>query len=131
MTRTQNLGLLLFSVGVAICTGTAAGHHSYAATYFADRSVTIEGEVAVFMYRNPHTILQVLTKDNDGTSHRWACEWAGTLKLGTYGITGRTVKPGDKVVVTGYPGRNADDHRLLVTKIRRPADGWTWSGDSK
>ena len=130
MTWIRNLGLVLFSVGVAMCAGTAAGH-PYAATYFADRSVTIEGVVAVFMYRNPHTILQVLTRESDGTSHRWACEWAGTLKLGTYGITGRTVKPGDKVIVTGYPGRNADDHRLLVTKIRRPADGWTWSGDSK
>ena len=131
MTWTRNLGLVLFAVEVLVGAGTAAGHHSYAATYFADRTVSIEGEVTVFMYRNPHTILQVLTKDDDGTSHRWACEWAGTLKLGTYGVNSLTLKPGDKVIVTGYPGRNQDDHRMLITKIRRPADGWTWSGNSK
>ena len=131
MTWTRNLGLVLITVTALVGVGTAEGHHSYAATYWTDRSVSIEGAIMVFMYRNPHTILQLLVDAGDGTSQRWACEWAGTLKLGTYGVNRLTLKPGDKVIVTGYPGRSQDDHRLLITKIRRPADGWTWSGDSK
>lgn len=50
-------------------------HHSYAATYFPDRSVTIEGTLAVFMYRNPHSVIQVLVLAKDGSQQRWACEW--------------------------------------------------------
>lgn len=131
MTRTRIPGVILFSVGILVSAGIARGHHSYAATYLQDRTVSIQGELMVFMYRNPHSILQVLVKAEDGTTHRWACEWAGTLKLGTYGVNSLTLKPGDKVIITGLPGRNQEDHRLLVRTIRRPADGWTWSGESK
>ena len=37
---------------------------------------------------------------------------------------------GDRVVVTGNPGRNAADHWLRATTILRPKDGWKWSAAS-
>jgi len=40
-----------------------------------------------------------------------------------------TLKPGDKVVVQGQPGRNPADHRIRLVHISRPADGWEWGGD--
>ncbi len=30
-------------------------HHSFAATYFEDKTVTIEGNLKQFLYRNPHS----------------------------------------------------------------------------
>ena len=36
------------------------------------------------------------------------------------------VKPGDFVIITGLPGRNAKDNRLLLRTIERPADGFRW-----
>ena len=41
-------------------------------------------------------------------------------------MDGKTLKIGDKVRVTGRPGRNAMDHRLLMMFIERPSDGWSW-----
>lgn len=131
MSLTRSLGLILLTIEALAGVGVAEGHHSYAATYLLDRTVSIQGEIAVFMYRNPHSILQVVVRADDGTSHRWACEWAGTLKLDAYGVNSFTLKPGDKVIITGVPGRNQQDHRLLIKSIRRPTDGWTWSGDSQ
>jgi hypothetical protein len=42
------------------------------------------------------------------------------------GISGKTLKPGDKVHVMGAPGRNPADHRLEMQNIVRPSDGWKW-----
>jgi hypothetical protein len=129
MTRARALVVALFWIGAGI-NSTAFGHHSYAATYLFEQTIRIEGEVMMFMYRNPHSTLQVLAPGPDGKSYRWACEWAGTRALDRNGVSNVTLKPGDKVIITGAPGRNAENHRLLVKTIERPADGWKWSGDS-
>jgi hypothetical protein len=127
VTRVAATTLLILLLGVS---RQVVAHHSYAATYLADQRVEITGELVVFMYRNPHSVLQLMVVGSDGEASRWACEWAGTRALDNGGITSMTLKPGDKLVVKGFPGRNADVKRLLVTEIRRPSDGWSWSGDS-
>ena len=38
-----------------------------------------------------------------------------------------TLKPGERVVITGNPGRNAADHWLRAQTIVRPKDGWKWT----
>ena len=37
------------------------------------------------------------------------------------------IKPGDRVVITGNPGKNAGDHWLRAQTIVRPRDGWKWT----
>ena len=130
MTRTLILRLLLLSAAALAFNGTAMGHHSYAATYDLDKKVEVKGELVVFMYRNPHSILQIMAPGADGKIVRWACEWAGTRSLGLEGINNATLKPGDKLVITGIAGRSSEVPRLLVMSVQRPADGWKWSGDS-
>ena len=39
-----------------------------------------------------------------------------------------TLKPGDRVIVTGSPGRNAAERKIHLKRIERPADGWSWGG---
>lgn len=115
-----------------LCASLAAGmvlaHHSFSATYDETTEATIEGEVAQFLFRNPHSIVQVSAPGDDGEMYRWAIEWAGLSALNGEGITRETLKIGDRVVVTGNPGRNPADHRLRLLSIERPIDGWSWSG---
>jgi len=107
----------------------AHAHHSFAATYFEDKRVTIEGELVQFVYRNPHSFVHVEAKDpKSGETLRWAVEWGAGGQLGRQGVTRETLKPGDHVIVVGNPGRNDDDHRLRMVNITRPADGWKWGG---
>ena len=49
-----------------------------------------------------------------------------TLALERQGVTRETLKANDRVVVTGNPGRVAEDHRLRLRSVRRVADGWHW-----
>lgn len=106
----------------------APAHHSFPATYLVDDRIKIEGEVVQFLFRNPHSFIHVMARDTDGKIQRWAIEWGGGGALGQDKVTRETLKPGDKVIVEGNPGRNAADHRIRLQSIKRPSDGWKWEG---
>jgi len=116
-------------VTALIVTGNVMyAHHSFAATYFEDQRVTIEGNLVQFLYRNPHSFVHVEVKDKSGETVRWAVEWGAGGQLGRQGVTRETLKPGDHVIIVGNPGRNPDDHRLRMVNVTRPSDGWKWGG---
>ena len=106
--------------------GQAWAHHSFAATYIEDQSVTIEGQVVQFLLRNPHSFVHVMVKEADGTMNRYVVEWGSPAQLSGQRVTRDTLKPGDYVVLTGNPGRNAADHRMRLLQFKRPKDGWSW-----
>jgi len=115
-----SIGALLFSYRVLYA------HHSFAATYDQAKTVTIEGKMAQFLMRNPHSFLHVLVKDESGQMQRWAVEWQGTAQIASAGITRDTLKAGDPVIVTGNPGRDPADHRIRMVTIKRTTDGFVW-----
>lgn len=106
----------------------AYAHHSFASTYIEGQKMTIEADVLQFLYRNPHSFLQLESKDAKGKAITWAVEWGATAQLGAQGVQRDTLRPGDHVVIIGEPGRNPEDHRLRMLNIKRPSDGWTWKG---
>jgi hypothetical protein len=112
----------------AVTISPVQAHHSFPATYVVDQQVTIEGTVVQFLFRNPHSFVHVMGPDKNGVMQRWAVEWAAGGALGGAGVTHDTLKPGDKVKITGNPGRNPADHRIRMQSIERPADGWKWAG---
>jgi hypothetical protein len=121
--------LLLVVLGAVVATMPASAHHSFAATYFEDKTQTVEGDLVQFLMRNPHSFVHIEGKDAKGVAQRWAVEWAGGLQLGREGVNRDTLKAGDHVVITGNPGRDAADHRLRMRSITRPKDGWSWKGN--
>jgi len=120
--------LVLVFAGVSVLGVRAYAHHSFASTYLEDQRTTVEGDVLQFLYRNPHSFVQVEAKDAKGNVVRWAIEWGGGGQLGSQGVTRDTLKPGDHVIVTGSPGRDPDAHRLRMINVTRPSDGWKWGG---
>jgi hypothetical protein len=59
-----------------------------------------------------------------------AAEWASAPRLKQWGVSEDTLKPGDRVVITGSPSRNPTEYRMHLKSIQRRADGWQWSGPS-
>ena len=108
--------------------GRAYAHHSFAATYFVDQEVTVEGTLTQFLYRNPHSFIKVESKDDKGETVVWSVEWGGGAQLTQEHVTRDTLKPGDHVIVSGNPGRDPSEHRIRLHKIVRPSDGWKWEG---
>ena len=119
--------IVLLIAATALLSGIKLyAHHSFAATYFEDKQDTIEGDLSQFLFRNPHSFVHVDGKDKDGKPVTWAVEWGGGGQLGRTGVTRDTLKVGDHVIIVGNPGRNPDDHRLRMIKLKRTSDNYTW-----
>ena len=113
---------------LTLSAGSVSAHHSFAATYLEGQTQKIEGKVVQFLFRNPHSFLHVEAPDEKGTMQVWNIEWGGGGVLGRQGVTRDTLKPGDRVIVVGQPGRVPEEHRLRMANLTRPADGWKWGG---
>jgi len=126
-------GLLVICVASALILSALAGrpafaHHSATATYVHGQVVKIEGTLKEFIWRNPHSFMKVEATDAKGEKQIWTIEGAAPQQLTEGGLTASTLRAGDKVVVTGYPGRIEEDHRLLLQMLERPSDGFKYHG---
>lgn len=106
----------------------ALAHHSATATYIRGKSVKIEGTLKELIWRNPHSFMKVEAPDEKGEKQLWIIEGAAPGQLAEQGLTTNRLRPGDRVIVTGMPGRIAEDHRLLLESVERPSDGFKWRG---
>jgi hypothetical protein len=103
--------------------GSVVAHHSISAVYDSTRRTTLEGIVSEFQLVNPHPFLLLDVGDAAGRARRWKLEMDNRGELAAVGVTARTFKPGDRVIVSGSPGRT-EPETLYVLRLDRPADGF-------
>src|SRR3989442_8654344 len=73
----------------------------------------------------PYTTLfrsHVMAKDENGQMQRFSAEWASPNRLSQQSVGKDTLKPGDRLVISGSPARNASERKLHLKQIERPAD---------
>jgi len=129
----MKLRLFILTLVMASMSGIAAyAHHSFAGTYIEDQTVKLEGTVAEFNIRNPHSFISIEVTDKDGKTTRWGCEWGGVTQLSQGGINRFTLKIGDKIIIDAAPARDTSEHKVLVRQVVRPATATTpefkWTG---
>ena len=97
----------------------ADAHHSFAAEFLADQTLTVEGTVTEVWFRNPHVRYYIEVVDEDGKVTTWDVRAGSPALLVRRGWTADTIREGDKVTVEGYLGR--DGRKLLsVISIELP-----------
>jgi hypothetical protein len=116
--------LALGTAAAAIASRTAASHHSIAAVYDGSRQQRLEGVVAEFQFVNPHPFV-IVAVDANGAQEQWRLEMDNRFELQGIGMTGETLRPGDRVVVTGSLGRT-EPRTLYIRRLDRPADGFRY-----
>ena len=89
----------VFAITLLAAASSVSAHHSFAATYFEDKTMQIEGKLVQFQFRNPHSFIQLEVKDEKGEVVRWSVEWGGAAQLGSQGVTNETLKYGDVVSI--------------------------------
>jgi hypothetical protein len=122
--------LMVLVVGLALFAGSnrVFAHHSFSAEYDASQQVEIQGVVTTFVWRNPHSFMKIDVTEKDGSTKSWTLEWGSVSQLSQYSISRTTLKPGDTLIVTGQPARDSAAPRVLISTLKRPADGWEWKG---
>ena len=118
----------LSAIGVLAGALPAYGHHSFAAYYYEDQTVSIEGDLVELDYLNPHAWIHIAAPDKNGFVQRVSAEWSNPGRLNQQGITKETLKPGDRLVLTGSPARDPGGFKMHLKRIDRRSDGWTWIG---
>jgi hypothetical protein len=57
---------------------------------------------------------------------RWIVEGPGASEWRRRGVGPEILRLGDRVTVTGHPGRVPAENRVLAKQIVRSDDGWRW-----
>ncbi|HUQ52308.1 MAG TPA: DUF6152 family protein [Gammaproteobacteria bacterium] len=104
----------------------ALAHHSPAG-YDMQSQHTVEGTIAEYEWGNPHVYLSV--REN-GSDKVWVVEAFPSTAMKQYGWSKQTFALGDRVVVTGHPGRNPARTVLFLQAVRR-ADAAAMLYDAK
>lgn len=98
--------LLLALVAAALAATPARAHHSFAVHFVADKLITVRGTVEEFTFRNPHGVLLLTAKGDDGVEQHWKIETNSPNILRRRGWNETSIKAGDVVSVEGYPARD-------------------------
>jgi hypothetical protein len=121
--------LTMLAVVLSASGASLYAHHSFAAFYNESQTVTLEGQVQELQFKSPHVLLMFNVRSPQGQTSMYTAEWANPRRLGD-SMNKDTLKPGDVVVVTGAPGKTGSENKLHLKSIRRPADGWSWGGET-
>jgi uncharacterized protein DUF6152 len=123
---------ILVMAGIVIVTSPVSllAHHSFTAAYDSTKRVEVEGVVKEFVWRNPHSFVRIDVMTKDGATETWNLEWGSTnqLQAAKYPVSRTTIKPGDRIIAAGEPGRDPSVKRVRIFSIKRPIDGWQWEG---
>ena len=114
--------LTLTVAAVWACGVPLLAHHSLS-DYESSRRTTLDGVVSQFQFVNPHPFLVVDVRDASGAVQQWRLEMDNLWEMTEAGITKDTLKYGDRVVVTGNPGRS-QQRIMYIQSLDRPADGF-------
>jgi hypothetical protein len=116
--------LRLLVVGLLLPLPLSA-HHGGAA-YDVGNPVTLKGTVTQWYYSNPHCLLTLDVKGEDGMVVTWIAETQGPSIMFPAGYRRDSFKPGDQVTVIVDPAKNGRP----VGHIREAvtAAGWTLGG---
>ncbi len=117
---------LLLSCAVASALGATVvhAHHSIAGMYDESRKLTLDGVLVQYQFVNPHPFVMIDVQAATG-AQTWKLEMDNRHELVDVGMTGTTLKVGDRLVVTGSPAFK-DPRAMYVRKLQRPADGFLY-----
>jgi uncharacterized protein DUF6152 len=104
------------------CGIVVSAHHSTLAFDGATPTV-ITGIVSAFHWAYPHTSIVLDVSDGDGNRTRWTVESESVGMLARLGWTKSSIKPGERIRVTGARARNGNP-ALRCRTIELP-DGTT------
>jgi Family of unknown function (DUF6152) len=93
---------------------SAYAHHSMEG-FDRAKTVTLVGTVKQFKWANPHSWIEMEVPNDKGVVETWNIEMTAPFMLIRAGWKSSSLKPGDKVTVTGHPQKSGEPGALFVS----------------
>ena len=101
------------ALGLALCSGQASAHHSFA-MFDRSRDVVLKGTVREFQWTNPHSFIELEVGDAQGAVTTYSIEMNSPNNLTRQGWKSSSLKTGDKVLLTMSPLRDGSKGGLFL-----------------
>jgi hypothetical protein len=107
---------LFFAVALLLAAVPAWAHHGDAGRY-EDNVVVMKGTVVEAQLITPHSIIVFDYTDDSGKTTRWQAEMGGRAQMiKDFGWTPSTLKPGDKITLTGRKVKSGAPYMNLTDR---------------
>ena len=126
------LSIFVASLGLLAGAVPVLAHHSFAAEYDANKSISISGTVTKMEWMNPHARFYVDVKDAEGKVTNWNFELGAIPVLLKQGWRKDSLKAGDQVSVDGNlakdGSKSANARKVTLPDGRRVFAGSSGGG---
>ena len=112
---------LFVSMFVVLASGAVSlsAHHSWPVS--REQLVTVKGTVMEFAWENPHPMITLEVRTDDGKVEKWLVGGPAINRMEANGWTKATVKRGDVITGTGY--QFSDGQKIIRLERVVLADG--------
>lgn len=84
----------------------SGAHHSFSAEFDSTKQVTLDGQVVMMEWVNPHSWLHIDVKKADGSTERWKIEGGSPSVLMRLGWNRNSLPAGTRVTVVGFQAKD-------------------------
>ena len=106
---TKRLILALGTVAAFAAASPVLAHHSWPVN--TSKPVTVNGTVTGYDWGNPHVMIGLDVKTQDGATEKWSVGGPSTTRMEANGWDKGTLKPGDVITATGF--QFSDGQKIL------------------
>ncbi len=117
----RNRLVIVFAVAVGLLMSVPLVAHHTASTLYTEKTVTLKATVKTWRWSNPHCLLTLDVKGEDGQVVQWLAETQAPNTVYTEGYRATSFKAGDEITVTVRPAANGRPYGLLTQAVL--ADG--------
>ena len=117
---------LVIALAVGVATSMPLVAHHGGVAFDTGKMVTLKGTVTQWIYSNPHCLLSIDVKGDDGKVVRWLAETQAPSIMYPVGYRRDTFKVGDEVTVTVEPVKNGQPVGHIQKVVT--SDGTTLGG---
>jgi hypothetical protein len=117
----RQLGCVSFAVALWIALASVTSAHHSQSEYELRAKVEVEGTVTEVQWRSPHAWIQVDVVDAKGQKVNWSFELPSPVTLMRRGWTRDSLKPGDRITISGAPAR--EHPATAIAKSIKDASG--------
>jgi hypothetical protein len=117
----RNRLVIVLAAAVGLLMSVPLVAHHTGSTLYTEKTVTVKGIVKSWLWSNPHCLLRLDVKGEDGQVVQWLAETQAPNTIYLEGYRANSFKPGDEVTVTLRPAANGGLYGQLAQTVL--ADG--------